>query len=106
MGVLSGGEGVLEDQVETVGLGTTIGIGFFLLIAALIAVSFLCKLLLIAGLLPKKRSSRIRRTIVWLANVAGEVRVASGGQSGRPSGKGSATGGGGSSGGAGASGEY
>ena len=96
----------MENQVETVGLGTTIGMAVFLLIAALIVVSLVCKLLLIAGLVPGKRSSRARRIIVWLANVAGEVRVVSDRRSGSSRSKGSSGGGGGSSGGAGASGDY
>jgi uncharacterized membrane protein YgcG len=97
----------LENQVETVGLGTTIGMAVFLLIAALIVVSLFCKLLLIAGLVPGKRSSRVRRVIVWLANVVGEVRVVSDRRSGSSRGKGSSGGGGGgSSGGGGASGDY
>ncbi len=64
-------------------------------------------LLVVFGLVPKKKkTSRLRRTILWLANVAGDVRVTpgkDGGGSGRSS---SAGGGGGSSGGGGASGDY
>ena len=96
----------MENQVETVTVGTTIGMALFLLIAALIVVSLLCKLLLIAGLVPRRRSNRLRRAIVWLANVVGEVRVMSDRRGGRSSGKGSFDGGGGSSGGGGASGNY
>lgn len=95
-----------EPPMETVGVGTMLGIGLFLAMAALIVVSFLCKLLVVFGLVPKKKTSRLRRTILWLANVAGEVRIApgkNGGGSGRSS---SAGGGGGSSGGGGASGDY
>ena len=92
--------------METVGVGTMLGIGLFLLVAALIVVSFVCKLLVVFGLVPMKKTSRLRRTILWLTNVAGEVRVTRGRRDkggGRAS---SAGGGGGSSGGGGASGDY
>ena len=92
-------------EIETVGLGTTLGILAFLAIAALVIVSTLCKVLVIAGLVPRRRKSRLRRTIIWLANVAGEVRIVSGRRD-EPSGGRSSGGGGGSSGGAGASGEF
>ncbi len=98
--------GTAEAPMETVGLGTMLGIGLFMAVAALIVVSFVCKLLVVFGLVPKKKTSRLRRTILWLANVAGDVRVTpgkDGGGSGRSS---SAGGGGGSSGGGGASGDY
>lgn len=95
-----------EQPVETVGMGTMLGIGLFLLVAALIVVSFACKLLVVFGLVPKKKTSRLRRTILWLANAVGGVRMTpgkNGGGGGRSS---SAGGGGGSSGGGGASGDY
>lgn len=95
-----------EEPVETVGLGTMLGIGLFLLVAAIIVVSFACKLLVVFGLVPKKKTSRLRRTILWLANVAGEVRVTPG-RNDRGGGRSSSgSGGGGSSGGGGASGNY
>jgi uncharacterized membrane protein YgcG len=94
-----------EQPVETAGLGTMLGIGLFLLVAALIVVSFACKLLVLFGLVPNKKTSRLRRTVLWLANVAGEVRVTPGrnDRGGRSS---SGRGGSGSSGGAGASGDF
>ena len=92
-------------EIETVGLGTTLGILAFLAIAALVIVSTLCKVLVIAGLVPRRRKSRLRRTVIWLANVAGEVRTVSGRRGERNGGR-SSGGGGGSSGGAGASGEF
>ena len=93
-------------EIETVGLGTTLGILAFLAIAALVIVSTLCKVLVIAGFVPRRRKSRLRRTIIWLANVAGEVRTVSGRRGERNGGRSSGSGGGGSSGGAGASGEF
>lgn len=93
-----------DAPVETVGIGTTIGIALFLAVAAMIVLSFLCKLLVVAGLVPKSKKSRLRRTIVWIANVAGEVRITSGRSDRR--GSGGSRGGGGSSGGAGSSGDY
>lgn len=95
-----------EQPVETVGIGTMLGIGLFLLVAALIVVSFVCKLLVVVGFVPKRKKSRLRRAILWLANVAGEVRVTLG-KNDRGGGRSSsASGGGGSSGGGGASGDY
>lgn len=67
-----------DAPVETVGPGTTIGIAFFLAVAVLIVVSFLCKLLVFAGLVPSNKKSLLRRVILWVANVAGEVRVTKG----------------------------
>ena len=86
-----------EQPVETVGTGTMLGIGLFLLVAALIVVSFACKLLVVFGLVPKKKSSRLRRTILWLANVAGDVRITRG-RNDRGGGRSASSGGGGSSG--------
>ncbi len=94
-----------EQPMETVGIGTMLGIGLFLAVAALIVVSFVCKLLVVVGFIPKRKKSRLRRTILWLANVAGEVRTTPG-KSGKGGGRASSAGGGGSSGGGGASGDY
>ena len=95
-----------EQPMETVGIGTMLGIGLFLAVAALIVVSFVFKLFVVFGLVPKKKSSRLRRTILWLANVAGEVRVTQGRRDKGGDRSSSAGGGGGSSGGGGASGDY
>jgi hypothetical protein len=92
-------------EVEMMGTGQLLGIAFFLLIAALVVVSTICKLLLAFGLVPGRRKSRVRRVIVWLARAAGDVRVADGSRDRRSS-TSSYRGGGGSSGGGGASGEF
>ena len=91
-------------EAETVGLFTTLAMGAFLALAALIVVSVICKVIVAAGLLPRRRGSRLRRTVIWLANVVGSVSVVKG-RAGSSSGR-SRSGGGGSSGGAGASGEF
>jgi uncharacterized membrane protein YgcG len=92
-------------EAETIGLGTTLAIGAFLGIAALVVASIICKLLLVAGLVPAKGNSRLGRAIVWLASVVGQVRMVEGRRDqrsgGNPPGRG-----GGSSGGAGASGKF
>lgn len=77
----------------------------FVGIAALIVVSFICKLLLLIGWVPRERSSRLRRTIVFLADAASEIRVRRGDNKDRGS-RPSVRGGGGSSGGGGASGDF
>lgn len=94
-----------EQPVETVGFGTMLGIGLFLAVAALIVVSFACKLLVVFGLVPKRKANPLRRTILWLANVVGEVSVAPGRRD-KGGGRSASAGGGGSSGGGGASGDY
>jgi uncharacterized membrane protein YgcG len=94
-----------ENETETVELATTLAIGVFLAIAVLVVASILCKLLLVAGLVPERRNSRLRRAIVWLAAVVGQVRTVEGRRD-PVSGRRSPGGGGGSSGGAGASGDF
>lgn len=94
-----------EQPVETVGVGTMFGIGLFLAVAALIVVSLACKILVVFGLVPRRKASRLRRTILWLANVVGEVRVTPGRRD-KGGGRSSSASGGGSSGGGGASGDY
>jgi len=91
-------------EPETVGLFTTLAMGAFLALAALIVVSVVCKVIVAAGLLPRRRGSKLRGTVIWLANVVGSVSVVKG--RGGPSRGRSRPGGGGSSGGAGASGEF
>jgi uncharacterized membrane protein YgcG len=91
-------------ETETIGLGTTLAIGAFLAIAVLVVASIVCKLLLVAGLVPEKRNSRLGRAIVRLASVVGQVRMVEGRRDQRSGG--SPPGGGGSSGGGGASGEF
>ncbi len=95
----------LPPAPEEVGLGTLIGMAFFILVAALIIVSVLCKLIVAFGLVPRRPTARWHRVILWLANVVGEVRTVRGTGGGRQ-GRSSSRGGGGSSGGAGASGEF
>jgi hypothetical protein len=43
-------------ETETIGLGTTLAIGAFLAIAVLVVASIVCKLLIVAGLVPERRS--------------------------------------------------
>jgi uncharacterized membrane protein YgcG len=93
-------------EPESVSLGTTVGIAFFLLVAALIVVSVLCKLVVAFGLVPRRPTARWHRVILWLANVVGEVRTVRGSGGRRQGSSSSSRGGGGSSGGAGASGEF
>jgi uncharacterized membrane protein YgcG len=92
-------------ETETIGLGTTLAIGAFLAIAVLVVASIVCKLLIVAGLVPKRRNSPLGRAIVWLASVVGQVRLVEGRRDQRSGGR-PPRGGGGSSGGAGASGEF
>ena len=61
-------------EMEKVGLGATLVMAAFLLVAALVAVSMLCKMLVAAGFVPRNRKSRLRRTIIWFAGVVGQVR--------------------------------
>lgn len=98
-------QGTADQPAEPVGIGALVGMAFFLLLATLIVVSFLCKLLVIAGLVPKKTTGRAYRLILWLANAAGDVRVTRSDDD-RGSRRSSASGGGGSSGGGGTSGDY
>jgi hypothetical protein len=67
--------------------------------------SIVCKLVIVAGLVPERRNSPLRRAIAWLASVVGQVRLVEGRRD-QPSGGRPPRGGGGSSGGAGASGEF
>lgn len=97
--------GTAEQPVETVGPGTMLGIGLFLVVAALIVVSVACKLLVFLGLVPKSKAGPLHRTILWLANVVGEVRLTEGRRD-RGGGRSASAGGGGSSGGGGALGDY
>jgi len=96
---------VVGSEVETVGLGAALVMLLFLAIAALVVISFVAKLLLAFGLVPKSRTSRLRKAIVFLARATGTVRTTAGGrtETGRPT---PVERGGGSSGGAGASGDY
>lgn len=90
--------------VEEVGLISALVMLGFLLLAALVVVSFVCKLIILSGALPRARSSRLRRVVTALAGVTGELRVVS---SERAKGGGPRTPtGGGSAGGAGASGDF
>jgi uncharacterized membrane protein YgcG len=90
-------------ETETIGLGTTLVIGAFLAIAVLVVASIVCKLLIVAGLVPERRNSPLGRSILWLASVVGQVRLVEGRRNQRSGGR---PPGGGSSGGAGASGEF
>jgi uncharacterized membrane protein YgcG len=90
-----------EPPVEQISLGASLVMLGFLLIAALIVVSFFCKLLVIFGLIPEK--GRLRAAIIWVANAAGETRVTRSRDSG---GTRSGKGGGGSFGGSGSSGNW
>ena len=66
------------NETETVGLLTTLGMGAFLALAVLIVVSLVCKLLVVTGLLPRRRDSRLGKAVVWLANVVGSVSLGNG----------------------------
>lgn len=90
-----------ESPPEPVSLLTLLGMLFFLLLAALIVVSVLCQILVAAGLVPQK--GRLRRAMLWLANVVSGVRTTSERNSAS---SGSGKGGGGSFGGGGASGNW
>ena len=65
-------------RTETIGLGTTLAIGAFLAIAVLVVASIVCKLLIVAGLVPERRNSPLGRAIVWLASVVGQLRLGEG----------------------------
>jgi uncharacterized membrane protein YgcG len=99
------GDDVPPAPIETVSLGAFLVMVLFVAIAALIVVSFICKLLVVIGWVPRKRTSRLRRTVIFLARAAGQTRLRPGDDDDcgrRPSPRG----GGGSSGGAGASGDF
>jgi len=96
---------VLPAPIETVSIGAFLVMALFIAIAVLIVVSFICKVLVVIGWVPRKRASRLRRTIVFLARAAGQTRI-SPGDDGDRGGRPSMRGGGGSSGGAGASGDF
>lgn len=88
-----------EAPVEQISIWTSIGISFFLLLAALIVVSFLCQILIVVGLVPAK--GKLRSVMFWLARVVSNVSTTSkrdSGSSGRAKGGGGSYGGGGSSG--------
>jgi uncharacterized membrane protein YgcG len=91
--------------IETVSIGTFLVMVLFVAIAVLIVVSFICKVLVVIGWVPRKRTSRLRRTIIFLARAAGQTRLRPGDDDDR-GGRPSVRGGGGSSGGAGASGDF
>jgi uncharacterized membrane protein YgcG len=90
--------------VETVPLWQGLVMLLFLLLAALIVVSVLCRLVIALGLVPMKPKTRFHRVMHWLARVVSNVerkesrRTTAGGSSTR--------GGGGSFGGGGSSGNY
>ncbi len=90
-----------EQPLEQVSIWTSIGISFFLLLAALIVISFLCQILIVIGLVPKE--GKIRSAMFWLARVVSNVRTTSKRDSDS---SGSGKGGGGSFGGSGSSGNW
>lgn len=90
-----------EAPPEPVSLLTSLGMLFFVLLAGLIVVSVLCQILVAVGIVP--RQGRLRRAMLWLADVVSGVRTTS--QRGGASG-GSGKSGGGSFGGGGASGSW
>lgn len=63
---------------ESVGLVTTLAMGAFLALAALVAVSIADKVIVASGLLPGGPGSRVRRSVIWLANVVGTVGIVEG----------------------------
>jgi uncharacterized membrane protein YgcG len=92
------------EPIEQVSLFSALVMLGFLLIAALVVVSFVCKCVIAFGIVAKPRASRLGRVILFLANATGSVRVVT---SERASSGGSHnSGGGGSAGGAGASGDF
>jgi uncharacterized membrane protein YgcG len=99
------GDEVPPAPIETVSLGALLVMALFVAIAVLIVVSFVCKVLLLIGWVLDRRTSRLRRIIVFLAGAAGETRVRRGDDKDRRS-RPPMRGGGGSSGGAGASGDF
>lgn len=103
-GALGATVGGPEEPVEEIGLVSALVMLGFLLIAALVVVSFLCKIVIALGFVPKSRASRLHRIIAFLAGATGDLRIVT---STRAPGGGSQTrrGGGGSAGGAGASGD-
>jgi len=88
-----------EAPVEQISIWTSIGILFFLLLAALIVVSILCQVLIAIGLVPKK--GKVRSVMFWLARVVSNVQTTSkrdSSSSGSSKSSGGTFGGGGSSG--------
>jgi uncharacterized membrane protein YgcG len=64
-----------EAPVEQLSIWTSIGILFFLLLAALIVVSIFCQILIAVGLVPKK--GKVRSAVFWLARVVSNVQTTS-----------------------------
>ena len=90
-----------EPPIEQMSFGTSIGILFFLLLAALIVISILCQLLIVIGLVPSK--GKVRSVMFWLAKVVSNVQTTSKRDNSSSSG---GKGGGGSFGGGGGSGNW
>lgn len=95
---------VSGEPLEEVSLLSAFVMLGFLLVAALVVVSFVCKFAIALGLVPKSRTSRFGRIIAFLANATGDLRIVASARE-RSGGSRSQRGGGGSSGGAGASGD-
>ena len=91
----------LEPPLEQISLGASFVMLGFLLIAAFIALSFLCKLLVVFDLLPKK--GKFRDAVYWIAKAASGTRLIAGRDSGQ---RGGSKGSGGSFGGDGSSGNW
>jgi len=90
-----------EQPLEQISIGASLVMLGFLLLAALIVISVLCQILIVAGLVPEKGT--IRNVMFWLSRVVSGVRVTQGKDSGsRSTGKGA----GGSYGGGGSSGNW
>jgi uncharacterized membrane protein YgcG len=90
-----------EAPLEQISIWTSIGILFFLLLAALIVISILCQLLIVIGLVPGK--GKVRSVMFWLARVVSNVQTTSKRDTSSSSG---GKGGGGSFGGGGSSGNW
>lgn len=92
----------VEPPLEQISLWTSIGISFFLLLAALIVISIFCQILIVIGLVPAK--GKLRSVMFWLARVVSNVSTTSKRDNGSSGGSGK--GGGGSFGGSGSSGNW